>query len=267
MLEHISVSQARMFKTCPKQWFFKYVQKLKQPISDRMLLGIAVHKGLAHANTLRQAALDIEHPTDTIMNEIMRVTNDEADGVVVDKDGIPLEVLWDSQKDMEGLKASAKTILSRVVPTLTKYTGMPEYIEHPIPEITLPCGMPLVGYVDLVDADGAIYDFKVGARAKSQGDVDADLQLSLYSYAMHPGTLKTIPVYLMCVSCKNGDVTKVAVKRDQWQSEAAIQEMDETAQLMATGIYPPNTEGWPCSPTYCGYWSICKFGGGRQSGG
>jgi hypothetical protein len=222
-----------------------------------MVLGIAVHKGLAQANLFSQGGIE---DCDATMEEILSATNIEADAVTADK-----EMQWDDPSDMgslDDLKMRAKHILQRAVPALSRETATPVLIEAALPEIILPSGVPLVGFTDLVDEHGEVYDFKVGARAKNQGDVDQDLQLSVYSYGFTPDFKGgSVPVHLVSVNSKNGEVKRVSSTRTKAQGEAAIEQIDLTVQQIMTGICPPTTESWACGPSYCGFWSVCKYGG------
>lgn len=262
-LEHVSISQCRKFRMCALQWKYHYIDHLAEPVSARMLLGIAVHEGLAKANLFRQAELDTS--TDACMSEIVDATHAEALKTIEGK-----EVAWEKGEveSMDALMTRATKILHRAVPSLDIECGVPVHIEAKLPDLVLSCGVPLLGYADLVTEDGDIYDFKVGAKAKSQTDVDQDLQLSIYAERFtEKFPTKGVSVHLVSVNSENGTVKKVSSKRTKQKAAAAIAEIDSTARMMQLavehGVFPANTEGWHCSEKFCGAWKVCPHGGGK----
>ncbi|MCP4221227.1 MAG: PD-(D/E)XK nuclease family protein, partial [bacterium] len=40
---YISYSQIRTYQTCPKMYYYSYVERIKTPVNDKILLGIVFH--------------------------------------------------------------------------------------------------------------------------------------------------------------------------------------------------------------------------------
>jgi len=45
--KYISYSQIRLYQSCPKKYYYTYIEKIPVPISDKVLLGIVFHSTIA----------------------------------------------------------------------------------------------------------------------------------------------------------------------------------------------------------------------------
>jgi RecB family exonuclease len=261
-LGHISISQARTFKKCQVQWYFDKLTDYPSKPQDRVLLGNVVHAGLAQANKLRMVNTAIAKPLvlETAIKELFEL-NERYSYEFLD---------WG---DVNGVATQAEKVLDRVTTQLDEITGQPMLVEHPIGDpkvggqaITFEGGLSLVGYVDLVDVNGSVYDFKVGKK-KSQQDADQDVQLAIYAYAIHGLPDEPVKVALVSVDSKTGSPTTQESSRDKFQCEQAFEDMNTTAKSISMAVkdhhFMPSTEGWHCSPAYCGYFGVCPFKGGK----
>ena len=47
-IDHLSYSQINLFRTCPRQYHYRYVMQLTEPTTDALVLGSAVHDALSY---------------------------------------------------------------------------------------------------------------------------------------------------------------------------------------------------------------------------
>ncbi len=45
---YISYSQIRLYQTCPKKYYYSYIEAIKTPINDKIFLGIVFHAVVEH---------------------------------------------------------------------------------------------------------------------------------------------------------------------------------------------------------------------------
>lgn len=259
--DHISVSQARMWLKCQEQWRQKYILRLKGKYSVRMALGIGVHAGIAQINAYRQCG---DNPDWDQVFSVQRVALEDQFS--------SREYMFDDMRSPDEVERRGQKILRLVAGPLDKVTGLPMLIEHSIGEgIVFDNGVKLSGYVDLVDVNGSIYDFKIGARPKTQADVDQDLQLSLYAYALNGRIEQPVKVSLVSVNSKDGDVHSVESYRTQHDAALAYQTLNNVAKqidhAVENNVFVPNVEGgWWCSSKFCEYYNQCEYGGRDAEG-
>jgi CRISPR/Cas system-associated exonuclease Cas4 (RecB family) len=268
--DHISISQVRTYGKCQVQWYFSKCTDTKVKYSDRMLLGNMVHGGLAQANMLRMASAPLVDSIveDAAMKEFLSQTERS-------------EYEYTIWKSEEAIKKQSTKILQRAVGELDRHTGIPMLVEHPIgdeslggTEIVFSSGHKLVGYVDLIDTEGSVYDFKVGKAKKTQADADQDLQMRLYAYAIHGIPNDPIKIALLSVDSgektinNSGTISVADSLCHGWQCEQAYDVIDAATTQMKHSVenqsFMPNTEGWHCGPRYCDYWHTCPFGGKHE---
>lgn len=156
--EHWSASRFAMWERCPAEFYARYIRGAKEPPSEAMLFGSAVHQGL-EAHYLGGSGV-------TAFRSVWKAT-------------VAGELHGEANVS---LTAVGLDLIERVVDL-----GL-----HGIPEwpFTLPTeaawGAPTVGAVDLVDIDeGRIFDFKTTTGAWSQTRAERDIwQPGLYSWAL-----------------------------------------------------------------------------------
>jgi RecB family exonuclease len=112
----------------------------------------------------------------------------------------------------------------------------------------------LAGRVDRIDRTGpdtvAIVDYKTG-KPRSQEDADKSLQLSLYALAARE-TFGKRADRLIFHNLENN--TPVYTTRNEAELEAAKLRVQEAAQGIARGEFPPNPK-YHCA--YCPYRNLC----------
>ena len=119
----------------------------------------------------------------------------------------------------------------------------------------------LEGYIDLLDIDGRIWDFKVGKQHKTQDGADKDIQLTLYAWA-----LGTNNVGFVSISSATGDHRLVPSSRSDEQIEVCYDALTMIADNIAAAndsedirLFPPYIEStFGCKG--CALVGSCPFG-------
>ncbi len=123
--------------------------------------------------------------------------------------------------------------------------------------------IPLLGFIDLVaenfadencTGDQEVIDHKVGGKAKTQDDIDNDMQLSIYSHATGVPRVR----FRSFVKNKKPVIKTVSALRGIRAWKWAAHVVTEVANSISKGVFPPGSEGWHCTPKWCGYWDICR---------
>lgn len=258
-IKHVSISQVDMFRRCPKQWMFKYVRGYPTNKSAGLTLGTSIHEALAEANLYRQGGIQLN---ETVLPRLIDVAKVQAIQDIGDADTTSTEFVWDECTDMMTLEQRIESILNTTLPQIEGSTAMPLYVEYEFPTIELPStGIPLMGYIDLVDANGVVWDYKVSGKKKSQLELDQSTQLSVYLYAIHEDGGDA---GILHIDKKKGGISVLPTRHSRDKVLSTIEGIDGTVAMMQTGVYAPNPEGWHCTPGFCSFYNICRQGNGNE---
>jgi hypothetical protein len=165
---YLSVSSLNLFSRCPLAWKRRYVDKISEPASGKMLLGSAAGAALAQHYGTR-----IETGTGFTTTELL----DEYAAEFELRSGRE-EIIWGA--DNPGLlKDSGVAALAlyhlQIAPIIIPSTVEREF------ELSWPgVGFKLTGFIDLETVDGAIVDYKMTGQRWSAEKAAAELQPTVY---------------------------------------------------------------------------------------
>ena len=170
MIDHLSVSQVKLYLLCPLKYFYRYIKRLPAPPSSELTLGRSVHAALEtnfRQKVTTQQDLPLSHVTDAFSG----AWDQEAKETAFEEGEKPGEV-----KD-EGIR-----ILGVYHPTVAP-TIQPKAVEQSF-ELTF-ANVPYTfkGKIDLVDIQDRVIDHKTTKRAPTLEQVKQDVQLTAYSLA------------------------------------------------------------------------------------
>ena len=124
-------------------------------------------------------------------------------------------------------------------------------------------GHTLNGVWDLVDTNGWVIDYKTYKKIPSQSELDKDIQLGLYAlaYRIEFGECER-GLRLDCsVKTRVKKTAQLCTSRSTAELEWLIKFISQVAEQMEGTNFPPNPQGWHCSPQFCSAWDSCQFGG------
>lgn len=249
---HLSVSQVHLYQSCPRAYYWRYVKDLILPPRARIVEGQAVHKSLEavhrqHMSSGQPTTLDVLLDAHTDAWARLKTDIEE----------------WDDDNEDK--------ILKRAHSFLTQYHMKHMYKLKPAgveKRFWMTVGqqqIPLLGYIDLIaeeetesapdPANREVVDYKVVGRAKSQVDVDTDLQLTTYSRATGLSHVR----FDQFVKTASPKVQITRSRRDLKSHMWAQEIFEEVAKAIAAGIFPPCDPGhWMCTENWCGFWRKCR---------
>lgn len=228
----LSFSAIAAYQDCPRQYWYRHVQRLPVVQSAEAVRGVILHEVLRRAGELRrQGQLISAARLRSLHDEVWRVTPfpDPRRAPAFKRNGLAA---------LESFRARGG------------FDAVPEYLEQPF-EVAVD-GWKLRGVIDRIDRAGdgwKIIDFKSGRPIAGRR---RDLQVALYalgaSEAMH-----LEPVELEVVYLSSGE--SVAVEYAAGLMRDAQQRGDEVAEGVRSGRFPSRPERRRCR--LCPYRLAC----------
>jgi hypothetical protein len=271
MITELTQSLIGGMSRCAYQVYLRQIKGIIIPPGIAARKGSSVHSGAEHAHRVKMETgkvAPLDEVTDATRDSFTKLITEE--GVLLTPE--------DNENKNEVLNSSLNEAVSSVsmyhkhiVPTLDKI-GMVE--ERLYADIGI--GIPISGKPDLV-ADGAIRDLKTAGKRWSEGDEQKELQPDFYRLLLIKNDLPDLPFkYCKLSNLKNppknaGDnVTydaeygvcldqRQTVRNDETANKLILR-VKAVADMIKAGNFPPaDPSGWICSPTWCGYYGICKY--------
>ena len=183
---HISHSQIFTYLNCSLKYQFRYVLKLPpERISLALPFGSAIHKAieLYYRSLIEGKEASLKQLQELFSDHLSQELNEKGDLVVYKKDapdrdsaitlGCGMLGAFHQNADLKGYRVIAVEL--PLAATLYTTEGTPTDID-------------LIGVIDLLikgqSGSLVVVDNKTAARAKTQSEVDADLQMTAYTYLL-----------------------------------------------------------------------------------
>jgi len=175
-MDHISCSQINLYLHCPLKYKFNYIDKLPKPFKPSGLaFGSAIHAALAWLHKQRMngdkasrktllSVFDADWYAQTLDTKL-HYRNGET--------GSKLKVLGKEMLAMYFDQAYQKPVGAEVAFTL------------PLVDFETGEKLPvdIEGYIDLIEKDDTIVEFKTSSQTMRESDLENHLQLTAYGYA------------------------------------------------------------------------------------
>ena len=246
---HLSASSIGMFLKCPRQYEFRYMQKIKSPPNAAMTQGSVVHKAV-ETNFRQKIETGVDLPLDSVKDACADAHKDMFTKDVILGEGDTIGKLKDQAVSL--VEIHHKEIAPRVQPAAVEQKFNLDLGEE--------FPFTLLGFIDLVEKDGTIADLKVKGKRVSQADLDEDMQFTCYSLARRIITGEAEPGMRMDILLKNKipKAVQMTTTRTNADCRFFLGQVEQVGNAIKTGIFYPNTNGWHCSENWCGYWDMCK---------
>jgi len=246
---YLSVSQVRLFQSCPRAYEWRYVKDVISPPQARMAEGQAVHRSLEHAHRQYMKSRKMV-PLDTMLDTY----NDAWNTLKTDVE------VWDEDDSEERILKRARAFLLQYH---TKYLPLvtPIVVEQRFWISLGKCHIPLNGYIDLIADDSAdpdtreVIDYKVVSKSKSQADANNDMQLTVYSHAAGLPKVR----FDQFVKTAAPAIKVLRSNRDRRDFLWVQDVFESVAGAISAGNFPPCDPGsWLCTEKWCGFWKRCR---------
>ena len=266
----ISFQKINMYSRCGLQYYFRYIQGLKLPPTTAVVQGRACHKAAEEFYKKKfeeKHNPPLEFMLDTFSDELERIFTEEEIQLSEEEERVGKKKVQASLKD-DGISMMRVYHQNRAVevdPFLVE-----AYFEVPLGPIasqTLAAydgsleDVNLIGYVDLADLNGVIFDLKTKKKAPGKQDAESSQQLTAYAlgYKTVMGMLPSKVVLDCLVNSKTPKLVSLASFRTQEDLERLLKRIIRIVDGIRKGVFiPPDQGHWACR--YCGYrdFGICK---------
>jgi putative RecB family exonuclease len=174
-IDHLSASQVNLYLMCSLKYRFLYVDRLPKPFkSSGLAFGSVMHSSLDWFNQQRKQKRQVS------LDTLYRVLQadwfcQKCEEVIHYKDGEDEQKLLLVAKELLGLyyhsplNSLVDSEVSFRIPLVNPATGE-----------TL--AVPLEGFIDLIESDDVLTEFKTSAKTMAADDLADMLQLTIYSY-------------------------------------------------------------------------------------
>lgn len=242
MLEHLSFSSISTYISCPRAWKFKYIEKQPKTTSSALAFGSAFHEAV-EKYVIKTTDLNIFTLWSEAWAEHSKtVTLDEGDTFEsLQNEGIRM---FSSPKVMYEINAIQS----------------PRSIELPV-TLTVPgVPIPVIGYIDIVTADGTAGDIKTSKSKWPEDKAKNSLQPLFYLAAMQQMKISSSMKFRHYVFIKTKEPNTQVIETEFKSSQilflfSLIQNVWKSIDAEA---FHESPDGWMCSETYCDFWKLCR---------
>ena len=157
------------YLSCPRKYFFSYVEQAPRLVSAALAIGSAFHKAaevLVGALKARRSPTDVLPAAEATLEEALALEQTLGDP---DPEDDKFDTAMDTALGL--VRAAANAIPSTWEPATVEETAAAKISDN----------IEIQGTTDLVLTDGTIVDFKTRARKSSAGDIRRDLQFTAYA--------------------------------------------------------------------------------------
>ncbi len=251
-LHHLSYSSIALYLECPRKWFFRYVRGLKAPATPSLILGTVFHATIARMLRERFSGNDPD-PSAIWLEEWGRaVQGTDIDWGVEIPDAIA----------NDGLRliahGSSQDAIAQLAPFLDE-AGF--FIERRI-ELRVPgVPVPVIGYIDLLSADGIVHDFKTAARAWTSDQAQQEAQPIYYLAALNQMGVRHQPGrarHMVFVKTKTPQVLTLDSTHTVAEMFWLFDVIGSVWRAIQAGHFPPNPKSCFAWGRRCEFFEQCR---------
>jgi len=242
----LSASRLQCYRTCPRQYRYRYVDGLPTVVTGPLVFGKTVHAALCH---LHQTAMSTGAPLH-LADALEAFESLWREALIRDAPA------FTSEGDIVGYEALAGDILAGYVDA-HRDAPPPLAVEF---EFELPWQDHLLhGFIDRLDETESglvVVDYKSGKRKPDPMALREDVQLTLYGFVAEQVFGQPVE-RLVCYHLR--DQTPLVTRRDPVEYRRfASGVLLPTAEAIEAGRFPPR-RGWWCR--FCDFAAACETEG------
>jgi len=257
----LSCSALALLQMCGIAFEYKYIKRIGEPVSVRMVAGSASHK--AREYNLKQKVQTFE---DVPLEEVCDKARDDANERFSNNDYAPTpEFQGKPKEEARGVAVDLAVEFSAEDYESFQTEIQPATVEEPLAVSFDGMSRIIVGKLDLTLPDTKVLDLKTGKRAKGQKWCDDSQALSTYGLL----SLEVKGVAPIGYVVQNVVQTKKGIKSETYYTTRTEEDLRRqllvyktVMQVIDKGAFIPcNSEEWKCSESWCGYHGMCPYGG------
>lgn len=252
MIKHLSYSSIDTYQLCPRAWWHRYIQRLDRPAAPALVFGTAFHSVVQQAVVAGDAPAAYWHDhwneAKDRYSEIDFSSDSEAD---------LLETGDRMLSDPEILDSIAQTTV------MTGLDGAPlieTRFEMHVPEVPV----PVIGFIDIIEADGVPCDLKTANKPWRKDRADSALQATIYLAALEELGYDLNPErrfrYRVFTKQAKPQAQTLETSRDDADLAGMRRQVVEVWRGIEAGSFWENTRTWKCNPKWCDAWTVCEAG-------
>lgn len=245
--EVFSPSQVGTFLACPAKWMFRYHLGLPDPPNGPRHIGACLHKA-SEFNFRHQ--LDRGAPPDlaSVIGSYDLAWEDRA-----------AEVEWRDKEDPSQERQLGRELVEVL------HRGVWSSIEPAAVEVPVEgaiAGVPVRGFIDLLDVHGRVIDFKSASKSPSGIRPDYRLQATTYDLLLSPQSRGVAALYTI-TKTKTIKVVPQSFEIGPADVQYAEAIYPMVRDAISDGLFYPRRDSHLCSRSWCAYWRECEaeFGG------
>jgi hypothetical protein len=247
--EYISYNQIRLYQSCPKKYYYTYIEEIQTPINDKIFLGIIFHAALEYYFQKKINGIIINNI------ELMDQFN-----TLFEHESRTREIIWsESQGDTKSrgisfIRYFIKEMAGKIEPIMVE-----KELDINIPEY----GIRLKGVIDLVESNFSITDFKTTTSKWSKDKFrQSYLQLVIYKYLFEQSfgnVISDLKIRIFYAkNAKNIRHQELAVKKDDLSIDSMFKIISYVTDNISKGVFYKN-ETFFCG--FCQYKEHCRSHG------
>lgn len=250
MIEHLSYSSINSYLTCPRAWRYHYIDKVQTPTAPALIFGSAFH-GTIEEHI--KAETPVQSLTERWMGEWQRQLERSPE---VSWDGDSAEKLANDGVRMFS-DADVVALVNGLRP-LDEPNSVERFVELNIPNVPI----PVIGYIDMIEADGIPCDFKTSKSSWNQDKAMNEMQPVFYLAALNQAGYARNPElrfrHYVFVKTKKPQAQVWETQRQPGELFWLFGVIQDVYRGIEREVFPPNPGAWKCSAKWCEYWSICR---------
>lgn len=256
-LTHLSYSAISLWLNCPENFRRKYVEKQPTITTPALVFGSAFHA------TVEDYLIAQSHDVERSLVELWG----HKWGTCVEREP---NCDWGAETPEQYHNDGIRLLTSPDVVRMINAIRLREDNEGPMVERKLELRVPgvpvpIIGYMDIMTADGVPGDFKTSATLWSQDKARDELQPTFYLAALNQAgyTVPGLRFRHYVVTKAKKPQAQVLEHRRTWGEIMWLYELIQKVwNAIEKEVYPLNPNTWLCSPKYCAWWGQCRGRGG-----
>jgi CRISPR/Cas system-associated exonuclease Cas4 (RecB family) len=252
---HTSISAVREFMTCPRKFFFHYVEKRVPEFRPAALaFGSAWHETIGEWLTKPVEEVQPEQLREHLRDGIVNRLNDDGANVLFD----------DADQDEGSLVDTALRMLDaflaqvpRPEKTLAVEAAFSLELNHPQTGEVLP--VPLIGAMDavvLAGGVGSVWELKTAAKKWSAEQLEHDLQITAYKIAARELGYDGVRLeFLVVTKTAKASVQREVAVRHKADERELVDVIFSVHRAIRAGV-DHRARSWACAA--CPYAGACR---------